>query len=1293
MPPLASAARDALPAAVECTVDFEAGGSLLRLNRKLTDMQHRVDAAKGCLEVELSSQEELAQLSGTVVGAHGLVKLDAHDAAANAANRESAAAMALFEYEPDAAGLLSGASESVKLRYELGADALQQLQRLVVVGNVRSLIPDEGSLTDNSDVVKISNEYAATPAPQSMQSNAAPSLLVAALLARYIELQTEPEKRINGAVFDLADAALVPSIRVLMQSQPAEVRFWGGTLQLAADGDGYTLRCPLTLSGPLQGQDLAEPPVMRVTLSKSTIDGCCVGALVGTGVCNSAPSAARASAAQVHEALSHVVANRLGPTVTDAALAVTHTNNSIALALGLKWSMHERQMRQEMGAQYGAFETAIKQLASDLGRGATVTFPQKTENVVIPSASAGTALPIGVVVAGDVRLLPAEAPSAHEQVLEQAVRDAAQCDPYLDVLGVSPEDVRQRLIDGVNEYRAEIQAHWQAQTQGGSELQALRGAASAGSTQFPEGFQRVVAPVLLAMMNANNTAYRYSHDYQMFVDKSGAIRKQETELMNNPIGVQTWESMGNVAPSGDCEDRAINTQLLLSYLASRVNDRGEVEAWELPPLGGRDVRSLTEALAWTAQYAVACCVTLCSVYGAQLSDQDSQKNLGLHAVPTFWVNAQEFRESVRGSAASSMTQKLADGVGADPALTPGGWPAEALALDHAKFDLFARNLPRVGGKPAEGTGPFVMMPFEQPDDSALARRVPPPGPLREAMGQTQRPAQLVSCMAFAGRYTMMAACGEQTGLGALRENTDAAPPYSRFYHAIIAAYAPLVYGAAGDAQRPATLATVEEQRARGVAEPVALAAQDGCRVAQFPSSYTAAALTTDAAGYPLVEMHPRFGVWAHAQSGQRSTRSMILIPDGRVSYQELTRLAAVRDMAAIPARPVDRVPAGDLPPGLQEVADDFAAPEGVDAQRYVVRDYTFNQLAGSLERPWELMAFEMAALNEAALDAAANMPADLRQAIEAEQAVGAYVVGAWQCEGSLPWQRSGYTHVRVALLEALVSDETTLDAVLQKLQAEAKATTGALQEDKTITVGVYETAQAPDAMDAMMDLRPTADVAKLGIADSRSWASHRGRLNRRAPAALLAPCDGPLQQLHAAALATGVCELTLPRREPAPAPVSAPAPEPEEVAAAPVAQGWNSRQKSGLDAAEPTEDFVTVGDTFAVNGEVHFATRELQCVMRLFSAKPTQDRKLSYLLQHLNTSGFACDRKMLNQLIQSTKVKNPSRENRSYAHPVFELLGDQSKDPMVSLHAIALHLLMQLKRGTVDIKPVFACSL
>ena len=64
---------------------------------------------------------------------------------------------------------------------------------------------------------------------------------------------------------------------------------------------------------------------------------------------------------------------------------------------------------------------------------------------------------------------------------------------------------------------------------------------------------------------------------------------------------------------------------------------------------------------------------------------------------------------------------------------------------------------------------------------------------------------------------------------------------------------------------------------------------------------------------------------------------------------------------------------------------------------------------------------------------------------------------------------------------------------------------------------------------------------------------------------------------------------------------------------------------------------------------------------------------------------------MLNRIIGTTKVKNPSRENRSYAHPVFELLGDQSKDPVVSLHAIALHLLLQIQRGTVDIKPVFAC--
>ena len=1265
-------------------VSFETGGDLLALNELLDS----IPSSNGSVDdgyVEYILDKDAAQTlgHGAVTGGHGLAWLDCGSTAANFNNNSTRASKSVFLYDNDRPLKLSGLSEPIKV--SCSCSSYQQLEQTRLLGNVRSYVVDSGSISNDSDIVFVSNETATTPVPSSLMKNSAPSIVVSALVARYVELTTEKSEMSDGAVKNLALESVVPSVTLTINGTDQPVRAWTGTVQLSATGDGYTFRSPMTVSAPLPGQGTSSPPVLQYTMSKATIESCCLACARSVGILQPGAVSCRCSAQEIHKTLSMVVASQLGEHVSDASVASQHVNSSAAMAISLQWALNKVETERQMGA---GFEKAIKSIATHMSRGVSVTFPNNTEKIIIPSVSiGGLSIPIGAAVNNDITTLPLETDSAHEETLTRVIEDAARVDPYLDELGIDAETVQPLFIEGVNQYRRAIETHWQESTRSSTVLEAMRSAP--GGDKFPFGYERVVAPVMAAIINNNNVAYRYSHDYQMFVKASGKVTQGETELMNNPIGVQTWESAANIAPSGDCEDRSMATQLLLSWAANRVVD-GELEARPLPPLG-KDISTLTEAVAWVAQYAMVSCVTLCSVYGAQLSDQDKAKNLGLHAVPTIWWNAEEFRSMVAVSTRAGMHRKLADGVAAQPHLTPGGWPTECLSLEHAKCEVFMRGLPRLGAKPAEGTGAFVVMPFEVDDNLAkrLANRVPPTGPLREAMGQTTPPMHINAAMAFAGRYTPMAAAGPAMGLDEIRNNTGNPIATSRFYAQPLELYAPPLVSGPDDRSRPSLLASVAEQVRRGVKDKLDVQPGAGVSVAQFPFHYTAALLREEGSDVPTLEMHPDFGVFAHAQSGHLVNRQAALIPQGAATWKERGRIEALRRMSAVPCKAMEDRGSDPISNELESLLAESelitVSPEDV-ATLYVVRDYPYNALVTTTERPFRLLEEEIRIINEEASTRFANSETVLGQRILNGELPGAFVLRHHQCDAHLPWQRTGFTSISVAILRDMAQSGEAQTAVLDKIKAWAGDTLISVANGDEITVGAYEV--PPDGIEVPInaDLRPSANVAKMQFPGCRQWADHSSRLARRTSTAWRTGSqDAVADALHAAVAASDFDGFKIAAAavaaESSTAQEAETEPEPQTVSVQePVARTWSSLQKQTPAAAsDVVTEIVTVGDTFAVNGEVHFATRELQCVMSLFAQSPTQDHKFSHLLQHLNTTGLACDPAMLNRIIGTTKVKNPSRENRSYAHPVFELLGDQSKDPVVSLHAIALHLLLQIQ--------------
>ena len=98
------------------------------------------------------------------------------------------------------------------------------------------------------------------------------------------------------------------------------------------------------------------------------------------------------------------------------------------------------------------------------------------------------------------------------------IEDAARVDPYLDELGIDAETVQPPSL------RASTSIAGPSKRTG----RRVRGpvrfwrpcAPPPGGDKFPFGYERVVAPVMAAIINNNNVAYRFSHDYQMFVKAS-----------------------------------------------------------------------------------------------------------------------------------------------------------------------------------------------------------------------------------------------------------------------------------------------------------------------------------------------------------------------------------------------------------------------------------------------------------------------------------------------------------------------------------------------------------------------------------------------------------------------------------------------------------------------------------------------------------------------------------------------------------------------------------------------------
>ena len=288
----------------------------------------------------------------------------------------------MFLYDNDRPLKLSGLSEPIKV--SCSCSSYQQLEQTRLLGNVRSYVVDSGSISNDSDIVFVKRDcYDASAILSDEKFGSFDRGL--RLVARYVELTTEKSEMSDGAVKDLALESVAPSVTLTINGTDQPVRAWTGTVQLSATGDGYTFRSPMTVSAPLPGQGTSSPPVLQYTMSKATIESCCLACARSVGILQPGTVSCRCSAQEIHKTLSMVVASQLGEHVSDASVASQHVNSSAAMAISLQWALNKVETERQMGA---GFEKAIKSIATHMSRGVSVTFltiPRRS----FPSVSIG----------------------------------------------------------------------------------------------------------------------------------------------------------------------------------------------------------------------------------------------------------------------------------------------------------------------------------------------------------------------------------------------------------------------------------------------------------------------------------------------------------------------------------------------------------------------------------------------------------------------------------------------------------------------------------------------------------------------------------------------------------------------------------------------------------------------------------------------------------------------------------------------------------------------------------------
>ena len=347
---------------------------------------------------------------------------------------------------------------------------------------------------------------------------------------------------------------------------------------------------------------------------------------------------------------------------------------------------------------------------------------------------------------------------------------------------------------------------------------------------------------------------------------------------------------------------------------------------------------------------------------------------------------------------------------AQPDLTGDGWPTE-LELEHAKCEVSCEGCP--AGSQAGGRHGCVCRDALEVDDK-LAKHWPtesPDGTATRSDGSDDTAHAHQRCHGFAGRYTPMAAAGPAMGLDEIRNNTGTPIATSRFYAQPLELYAPPLVSGSDDRSRPSLLASVAEQRRRGVKDVLDVQPGAGVSVAQFPFHYTAALLREEGSDVPTLEMHPDFGVFAHAQSGHLVNRQAALIPQGAATWKERGRIEALRRMSAVPCKAMEDRGSDPISNELESLLAESelitVSPEDV-ATLYVVRDYPYNALVTTTERPFRLLEEEIRIINEEASTRFANSDTVLGQRILNGELPGAFVLRHHQCDAHLPWQRTAF---------------------------------------------------------------------------------------------------------------------------------------------------------------------------------------------------------------------------------------------------------------------------------------------